>query len=223
MSIFSRIGDIINSNINAMLDRAENPEKMIRNIIQEMEDTLVEVRSHAAKTIADKKQMQRNLQTLTQKQDDWEAKASLALSREREDLAKGALVEKSKLADASKEVAQQLVFLDEDLEKYNEDIVILQEKINEARGRQQNLVRRHKIASSQLKVRGSTRTNKLERMLQQMDQLERRVDLSEGHVEAHDLGQQQGLASELSELEADMQVKKELEALKAKLNKEVSK
>ena len=223
MSIFSRIGDIINSNINAMLDRAENPEKMIRNIIQEMEDTLVEVRSQAAKSIADKKQMQRNLQNLTQKQKDWEEKASLALSRDREDLAKGALFEKSKLADACNELEQQLVYLDEDVAKYNDDIVVLQEKITEARSRQLNLVRRHKIASSQLKVRSNTHSNKLDRMLQQMDQLERRADLAEGHVEAHDLGKQQGLTEQISELEADEQVKKELDALKAKLNKEVNK
>src|SRR5271166_432807 len=91
MGIFSRISDIINSNINAILDRAQDPEKIIRLIIQEMEDTLVEVRSSAVKTIAEKRELERKVAALTQERDDWQNKAELALTKDREDLAKGAL------------------------------------------------------------------------------------------------------------------------------------
>src|SRR5438552_1443043 len=138
MGIFTRIADIINSNLNALLDRAENPEKMIRNIIHEMEDTLVEVRSMAAKTIAEKKQLQRRLELLHIQQQTWQDKAELALSKHREDLAAAALIEKEKAADSFIKTEHQIQHHNEDLQKYNDDISHLQEKIVDARERQKN-------------------------------------------------------------------------------------
>ncbi|MBY0431828.1 MAG: PspA/IM30 family protein, partial [Rhodospirillales bacterium] len=128
MGIFSRLTDIINSNLNAILDRAEEPEKLIRLIIQEMEDTLVEVRSSAVKTIAERKDAERKVARLKAERDDWQAKAELALSKDREDLARGALVAKAKLSEHIAELDRHLLALDEGLQHSNEDISKLQAK-----------------------------------------------------------------------------------------------
>jgi phage shock protein A len=132
MGIFSRLTDIVNSNINSILDRAEDPEKLIRLIIQEMEDTLVEVRSSTVKTIAERTEIERRLVQLTREHDEWQRKAELALSRDREDLAKGALVAKSKIAEQIDMLQHQLVHIEEALAKSSEDIGRLQEKLTDA-------------------------------------------------------------------------------------------
>ena len=139
MGVFSRLTDIINSNLTAMLDRAEDPEKMIRLIIQEMEDTLVEVRSSAARTIAEKKGINRQLDRLADSVDEWERKAEFAISRGREDLAKGALLEKSKVADAAKALEDELALLDEALAKNDQDVSRLEGKLTEAKAKQKTI------------------------------------------------------------------------------------
>ena len=149
MGIFSRLADIINSNLNSILDRAEDPEKIIRLVIQEMEDTLVEVRSTAAKTIAEKKENARKLVRLQEAQQGWEEKAELALSKGREDLAKGALLEKARLAEAAELLAQELEELDAMLSQGETDIAKLEGKLREAKAKQQALKARHETASSQ--------------------------------------------------------------------------
>ena len=144
MGIFSRFSDIVNSNINSLLDKAEDPQKMVRLIIQEMEDTLVEVRSTSARLIAEKKDVQRQQQRVEHEVLDWENKAELALSKEREDLAKQALIEKQKAQQAVDSLQQELERVDESLSKLNDEISQLQEKLADAKARQKTIMMREK-------------------------------------------------------------------------------
>lgn len=219
MGIFSRLADIINSNINDVLDRAEDPEKMIRMVIQEMEDTLVEVRSSAAKTIADQKDMRRQLKRMDQAVKSWEEKAELALSKGREDLAKGALVEKSKVNQMAEALDSELKLLDDALAKHEEDIVKLEAKLREAKAKQNAILARAETASNRLKIRKQVYSSKVDDAFARFERLERRIDSTEGRVEAFDVGRAKTLDEEFAELAAEESVNAELEALKAKLNK----
>lgn len=217
MGIFSRLSDIINANINALLERAEDPEKIIRLMIQEMEDTLVELRSAAAKTIADKKERQRRIEWLEQEQIDWERKAELALKKDREDLAKSALMEKARVGDQVEALKKELDVVEQQLEKLNGDIGKLQGKLTDAKNRQRTLVMRHKHAGSQLRARGQIHGNKLDDVLHRFESAERRIEERESQVEAYDLGRKRGLSDEINELEASERVSDELEQLKARV------
>ena len=136
MGIFSRTRDIIAANFNDLLDQADDPAKMIRMIILEMEETLVEVRASAARTIADQKEMHRHTVKLDKLQADWAEKAQLALSKDREDLARAALVEKKSAADMADQLKQEIAVLDDALRAYEQDIDKLQNRLREARSRQ---------------------------------------------------------------------------------------
>jgi len=217
MGIFSRLADIINSNLNSILDRAEEPEKIIRLVIQEMEDTLVEVRSTAAKTIAEKKEANRRLARLAEAQQGWQEKAELALSKGREDLAKGALVEKSKLAEAAAMLQAELEELDAMLQQGEADIGKLESKLREAKAKQQSLAARHETASSRLKVRRNLYDGRVDDAFARFEQVEKKLDAKEGEVEAFELGRGRTLAEEISELAAESAIEDELTALKAKL------
>jgi phage shock protein A len=153
MGVFSRMSDIVNSNINAMLDKAEDPEKIIRLIIQEMEDTLVEVRSAAARTIADKKQVTRRVSAQRREANEWQRKAELAVSKGRDDLAKAALTEKRRVNEAIDANERELDQIEDGLAKLNDDIAQLQAKLTDAKSRQKSLVLRQKTASHRLHVR----------------------------------------------------------------------
>ena len=214
MGIFSRFSDIVNSNINAILEKAEDPEKIVRLMIQEMEDTLVEVRSAAARSIADKKELNRKLAALEDEQADWERKAELALEKGREDLAKAALVEKSQVAAAAEQVRADYAQVDEGLTRLNEDIARLEAKLKDAKARQKTLVSRHKTATSRLAARKKIHDYKIEDALVRFEQYERRMDDVEGRVEAYDLGQPKGLEHEFASLEAEEAVNRELAELK---------
>jgi phage shock protein A len=141
MSIFSRTRDIFAANITEMLDRSEDPAKMIRMVILEMEETLVEVRASAARCIADGKEMRRALARLDELQKSWTEKAELALSKEREDLAKAALLERQKAADMGDGLREEIKVIDDTLKGYEADIAKLQGKLREARARQNALKR----------------------------------------------------------------------------------
>ncbi len=218
MGIFTRFSDIVNSNINAILDKAEDPEKIVRLMIQEMEDTLVEVRSAAARSIADKKDLNRRLETLESEQRDWDAKAELALRKGREDLAKAALVEKSRTSAAVDIIKSDYLVIDEGLAKLNDDIARLENKLQDAKVRQKSLLARHKTANSRLAARRKIYDYQIDDALVRFEQYTRRIDDVEGRIEAYDLGLPKDLAHEFAGLAAEESVEKELDDLKQRVS-----
>ena len=219
MGIFSRFSDIVNSNINAILDKAEDPEKIVRLMIQEMEDTLVEVRSAAARSIADKKDLNRKLEALEREQNEWENKAELAVRKNREDLAKAALVEKSRVTAASEIIKADYVAIDDGLAKLNEDIARLESKLQDAKARQKSLLALHKTANSRLAARKKIHDYQIDDALVRFEQYTRRIDDVEGRIEAYDLGLPKDLNHEFAGLEAEESVARELDELKRRVTK----
>ncbi len=220
MGIFTRFSDIVNSNINAILDKAEDPEKIVRLMIQEMEDTLVEVRSAAARSIADKKDLNRKLEHLEREQDEWDSKAELALRKGREDLAKAALVEKSRASSAIEIIRSDYAAVDEGLGKLNSDISRLETKLEDAKTRQKALLARHKTANSRLAVRKKIHDYKIDDAMIRFEQYTRRIDDVEGRIEAYDLGLPKDLNHEFAGLEAEESIAKELDDLKRRVSSE---
>jgi len=218
MSIFSRFTDIINSNINAILDKAEDPQKMVRLIIQEMEDTLVEVRSASAKTIATKKDIQMQIDKLQFQANDWSAKAELAITKDREDLARAALQERSKCNDTAIVLVKELDNIDTQLSKLQLETGQLQEKLADAKARQKTILLRQSTATSRLDVKKTLDSAKVEDAMGRFEQYERKINDIEAQVDAYDLGKK-SLNDEFAELQADDKVEDELTALKAQLAK----
>lgn len=219
MGIFSRLSDIINSNISAILDKAENPEKMIRMMIQEMEETLVEVRSNTAKVIAEKKTVNRRIEQLRRQAADWESKAELALAKDREDLARAALVEKSSVASTISMLEDELHKLDDTLEKLSTEIEQLQAKLTDARARQKTLLMRTSAAQSRVNVNQKLHSVSIDSAMNKFEYYERKIDLMEGQVDSMNI-KQRGLADEFAELANQEKIDQELESIKAKLNKQ---
>lgn len=219
MGIFSRLSDIVNSNLTNLLDRAEDPGKMIRLMIQEMEDTLVEVRADAARHIAEKKDATRRLDRLAASQEEWAERAKLALERDREDLAKASLIEKAKAGEMAQVIEDDLAVLDDRLNDLDADIAKLQNKLGEAKAKQQTLLARTSTAQSRLSVRATLYDGRADNALARFDSLEQKVDDIEGRVEAYDMGGEKSLAQEIAELEADADIENELQNLKKAMNK----
>jgi phage shock protein A len=224
MGVFTRFSDIINANINAVLEKAEDPEKIIRLMIQEMEDTLVEIRSAAAKCIADRKETGRHIEYLEREKEEWARRAELAIRRDREDLARAALSEKQAIADKSASLKEELEVLDSHLDKFNADITQLQSKLNDAKTRQRSIVIRHKTATSQLSARKHIHSDRIDEMLFRFEKAETRIDRVEAESEAIAMGRTQSLADQIEGLEDDDRVEAELAELKLKVgeNKEES-
>ncbi|GAA6173618.1 phage shock protein PspA [Colwellia sp. KU-HH00111] len=218
MGIFSRFTDIINSNINSILDKAEDPAKMVRLIIQEMEDTLVEVRSSSAKTLADKKELTRQVTRFENEAQQWQDKAELALSKDREDLARAALLEKKKSTENSQALVEELVHVESHITKLQDEISQLQEKLADAKARQKAIVIREKTVNSRLKVKQNIDSTKVNDALNRFDHYERKIDDLEAQVESHDLGSK-SLSDEIAELESNEKIDDELASLKAKMKK----
>lgn len=220
MGIFSRTLDIISANFNDMLDRADDPAKMIRLIILEMEETLVEVRASAARTIADQKEMHRHTRRLDLLQADWADKAQLALTKGREDLARAALVEKKKAADMAAQLKEEIQVLDDSLRAYEQDIDKLQSRLREARSRQTAIAARLESAENRVKLRTLLSTERVDEAMARFDQLERRVDYAEGRADALSLAATPGeasLADQISALSGQDKIDEELEAMKRAL------
>lgn len=218
MGIFSRFSDIVNSNLNAILEKAEDPEKIVRLMIQEMEDTLVEVRSAAARSIADKKELNRKLAAIEKEAGEWESKAELAVRKGRDDLAKAALAEKAAVDQAAESLKAQYTHVDEGLSQLNDDIARLEEKLADAKSRQKALLMRHRTATRRLEIRKQLHENKIDDALMRFEAFERKMEYVEGRVEAYDLGLRKDLHSEFSGLESDEAVEEELAALKARIS-----
>ena len=215
MSIFSRTRDIFAANMTELLDRAEDPARMIRMIILEMEETLVEVRASAAKTIADGKDMRRTLNRLDELQMSWTEKAELALSKGREDLAKAALLERQKAADMATGLKAEIDLVEDTLKGYEADIAKLQGKLREARARQNAISHRLESAVTRAKARELLNGNRTEDAFSRFEVLERRADFAEGRAEALGMTGPKSLEEEIAELKASEKVDAELEAMKA--------
>lgn len=218
MGIFSRISDIINANINSMLDSAENPEKMIRLVIQEMEETLIEVRTSSAKILAEKKELIRRNERLTKQSEEWAKKAELAVGKGREDLAKAALVEKASVNDVIEVVQDDLVKLDETLNRLTDEIEQLQVKLNDAKARQKVIVMRTRATQNRVSVSQKLHDRNFDSAMNKLDYFEKKIEQMESNIESENLGKS-SLANEFAELEMEEQIDAELQALKEKVAK----
>ncbi|WP_069212870.1 phage shock protein PspA [Vibrio cholerae] len=215
MGIFSRFADIVNSNISALLDKAEDPEKMIRLIIQEMEDTLVEVRTNSAKAMADKKELARKVESIEQQLVDWQNKATLALTKQREDLARAALIEKQKLQHVLKGLHTEQTLVEETIEKLTGEIGKLETKITETRAKQQALAIRSQAASHRRDVQRHLHAGRTEEAMAKFEQFSRKVDELEAEADLYaQSGQARSLEQEFAELQAQDEIEKELNKLK---------
>ena len=219
MGIFSRMTDIINSNLNALLDQAEDPEKMIRLIIQEMEDTLVEVRSSSARVLSERKAAARRLQQAQDEADRWEGKAKLAISKHREDLARAALQERSEIMEEVAVVEAELVATDEHIAQLNDEVAKLQQKLSDARAKQKAMLMRSKTVESRIKVKRQMHREALDNAFARFEGFERRMDNLESQLESMDIGRDVApdLAAEISALEQDENINSELERLKSQM------
>ncbi|MGH8112096.1 MAG: phage shock protein PspA, partial [Rhodanobacteraceae bacterium] len=209
--------DIVNSNINAMLDKAEDPEKVVRLIIQEMEDTLVEVRSAAARAIADRKELERRIAGATREAAEWQRRAELAISKQRDDLAKAALGEKKRIEAALTALEEQRKELELGLDKLNDDIAALKVKLADAKNRQKTMEIRQNTAAHRLRVRSRIHDERINDALGKFEYYERKLENMEGKVESYDLGQKRDLDRQFADLETDEHVEGELAALKERM------
>ncbi len=217
MGIFSRFTDIVNSNISALLAKAEDPEKMIRLIIQEMEDTLVEVRTNSARAIADKKELSRRVETAERQIEEWQEKATLALTKNREDLARSALIEKQKLEEMARSLHTEQTLVDETIDKLTGEIGKLEAKINETRAKQQSLVIRRQAAGNRRDVQKHLHTSRTTEAMSKFEQYERKIDELEAEADSF-TSTGRSLDQEFSELQAQDEIEKELAKMKEQMS-----
>jgi len=219
MSVFRRFSDVLNSNVNAMLDKAEDPEKLVRMIISEMESTLLNVRTESAKTIADKKEMERQIKNYEAEVELWQKRAELALEKDRDDLAKQALQEKHRIEQAIEAQSKEFNALEASLERLDHDIAKLQSKLNEAIARRKAIVARHDTVKATIHMRKKMDTSGIDTAMSRFDRFEQRMDQMEAEVEAMDLGRNVSLSQQIDSLQTDEDLDKELAELKAKMKK----
>ena len=217
MGVFSRLTDIINSNLNSMLDKAEDPEKIVRLIVQEMEDTLVEVRARAAAAIADKKEVERKRNEFLQRVNEWESKAELAIAKGRDDLAKGAIGAKRKAAEMAELLETELAAIDQSLDKANADLSQLQAKLKEAKAKKRSMELRRETASNSVRIKRQIHDGRIDEALARYDAYERKIDELEAEAESISMGRPKTLEQEFAELESQDAVDEELNALKQRV------
>ncbi|MEP0174198.1 MAG: phage shock protein PspA [Paraglaciecola sp.] len=218
MGMFSRMSDIVQANINAILDKAEDPAKVVKLLIQEMEETLVELRSVAATNLAEKKQVQRQIAKLEQQVTSWQAKAELALDKGREDLARAALTEKNITQQNFAALSSEMETIEESLTKLQADMGKLQDKLVEARSKQKSMILRERSVSVRMQVKSKAHSVKIDDAIIRFEQYERRIDDLESQVDAYDLvDEAKGLDAEFKQLEVENKIEEELAALRKKV------
>lgn len=220
MSIFSRMSDIINSNLTALLDKAEDPQKMVRLMIQEMEETLVEVRSSTARVIADRKTTVRRMVQIQEAADEWESKAMLAIRKGREELARAALAEKQKLERDITAVESELAVLNEHLASLEAEVAQLQAKLDDAKARQKAMLLRQDSVENRMKVKRQYNKASVDEAFEKFERFERKMDNLEGQLESMDMGQpaQTDLKAQIDQLAEDDAINEELARLKDKMS-----
>jgi phage shock protein A len=214
MSIFSRFRDIVNSNINAMLDQAEDPEKLVRLMIQEMEDTLIDLKASCAGAIAARKKVGRTFDEVTARATSWENKAKLAIAKGREELAREALLEKRRSTEGIASLEKETMQLDEVIRNYQADITQLEEKLTTAREKQRVLVQRHIHAQHKTRAQQQIRRSDTSEALLRYEQFESRVERMEADADLVNYGRKPSLEEQFSQLERDEEIETELNALK---------
>ncbi len=220
MGIFTRFRDIISSNINAMLDKAEDPEKLISLMIQEMEDTLVEIKASCAAAMATSKRTQRQMEEVSSRSRSWEEKAGLAVSKGRDDLAREALLEKRRYADRGSSFEKELQEMNALIQQYQEDIKQLEEKLRGAREKQRLLVQRHVHALKKRRAQEEIRRMDSSGAVLKFAEFENRIERMEAEAELVNFGRKPALETEFEELLVDDEIEKELQTLKSSLRKE---
>jgi len=214
MGIFTRFRDIISSNINAMLDKAEEPEKLIRLMIREREDTLVEIKTACAGVMAGSRKGERLLGGLQARARYWEEKAELAVKMDRDDLAREALIEKRKFTRQNETLESDLSEHDLLIEQYQNDIRQLEEKLKSARDKQRLLVQRHIHAQRKIQARKEIQRFDSTETLMKFDELENRIEHMEAEADLVNYGKKTSLEEELDRLSVDEEIESELQSLK---------
>jgi len=215
MGIFTRFRDIVGSNINSMLDRAEDPEKLIKLMIQEMEDTLIELKSACAGVMAESKKIERQSSALDQRQEYWEAKANLAVQKGRDDLAREALLEKRRHSERFQALAYELSEHEALLAQYQEDIRQLEDKLKNAREKERMLVQRHIHAVRKKRAQEEMRRIDSAEAVFKFEELEHRIEHMEAEADLVNFGRKPTLEDELERLSLDDEIESELKAIKA--------
>lgn len=220
MGIFSRFRDIISSNISAMLDKAEDPEKLIKLMIREMEDTLVEIKASCAGVMANSKKAQRQMEEIRSRGKYWEERATLAVTKSRDDLAREALVEKRRYADRAEALLQESIKFDAMVEQCQDDIRQLEEKLESAREKQRILVQRHIRANGKKRAQEEIRRFDSSEAILKFENFENRIERMEAEADLVNFGRKPSQEAEWEGLLVDEEIEKELESLKSSLAKE---